>query len=556
MPSQTQSQVTDQSLNPPNCLQYIVKHRPFKYAVTVIVVTLALVTRMTLLQWLGERAPLATFYPAVLLAALYGGAMTGLFATTLSAVFASYFCMSPLGSFSIENPFDIFLLSIFIGFCGLISLLSEAIQRYRTRWRETEKELYLANGRKHSEDALRESEEQFRVMFDMASVGMAQADDAGHFLRVNKRFSEITGFPTEELLGKKFTELTHPDDQESDLEAFQRAWRGQIPYYLAEKRYIRADGAVIWVRVNAAIVRDVAGNPLRTVAAIEDITERKRAEEKLAEANIQLEQRVVERTAALESTLKELKEKESLLVQQNRLAAMGEMLNNVAHQWRQPLNVLGLHLQQIPFLCEGNVNETSIIHNVDEAMNHIQHMSRTIDDFRNFFRPNKERISFNLQEAINQTVNLVHDSFKYNNINLELHVDRDVWVLGFPNEFCQALLNILQNARDVLLEREIPAAKVGISAGKQGGSAFIAIRDNAGGIPDDIVGHIFEPYFSTKGVQGTGIGLYMAKSIIEANMGGHVAVRNGPEGAEFSIILPENNKEVRSQGTTLISAPR
>lgn len=270
-----------------------------------------------------------------------------------------------------------------------------------------------------------------------------------------------------------------------------------------------------------------------------DFLERKKAEEQLRKAHDDLERRVEERTAQLEQVIMELQKKDALLLQQNRLAAMGEMLNHIAHQWRQPLNVLGLHLQQIPFFCEGPEQGKKLIENsVEEGMKLIHHMSRTIDDFRNFFRPNKERIRFSVSEAIEQTVSLLGDSFKYSNINLEVRIRDDLHLDGYPNEFCQSLLNILQNARDALMQKEVTGGSIQIAAGISDDRNFISIRDNGGGIPEQYMGRIFEPYFSTKGGQGTGIGLYMTKAIIEGSMGGEVVACNHADGAEFFLTFP------------------
>lgn len=270
-----------------------------------------------------------------------------------------------------------------------------------------------------------------------------------------------------------------------------------------------------------------------------DFIERKNTEERLRSTHADLERRVEERTAQLEHMVAELQKKDAMLLQQNRLAAMGEMLNHIAHQWRQPLNVLGLHLQQIPYFCARDEDGKDMIEkSVEEGMKLINHMSCTIDDFRNFFRPNKERVSFNVSEAIQQTVNLMADSFRYNDIDVQVCARNDLRIDGYPNEFCQSLLNILQNARDALLERQVAPGHVWIAAERNDKTIFISIRDNGGGIPEHLMGRIFEPYFSTKGGQGTGIGLYMAKAIIEGSMRGDVAVCNHADGAEFIITFP------------------
>jgi len=166
----------------------------------------------------------------------------------------------------------------------------------------------------------------------------------------------------------------------------------------------------------------------------------------------------------------------------------------------------------------------------------IQHMSRTIDDFRNYFRPDKEKSTFKVTEAIENTLSLIEDSFKNQHIDIEVVAKNEPVIYGYRNEFAQALLNILNNARDALTERSIDAPKVIITIYTEDNRAIVTVTDNAGGIDKEIMGKIFDPYFTTKGPQsGTGVGLFMSKTIIEKNMGGRLVARNIANGAEFRI---------------------
>jgi len=251
------------------------------------------------------------------------------------------------------------------------------------------------------------------------------------------------------------------------------------------------------------------------------------------EAERALSEETAERLQAIEA----LRDKEQILLQQSRLAAMGEMIGNIAHQWRQPLNALGLTVQQLRMFHDlGELNRNSLDNIVTNSMDIIRHMSRTIDDFRNYFRPDKEKVKFRLSESMSDTLSLVSASFKNQFIGIELVAKDDPVVYGYRNEFAQALLNILNNARDVLTERKIVNPGVTISIGTEDERAVVIISDNAGGIPEEIMAKIFDPYFTTKGPQsGTGVGLFMSKSIIEKNMGGRLTARNTGEGAEFRI---------------------
>lgn len=282
------------------------------------------------------------------------------------------------------------------------------------------------------------------------------------------------------------------------------------------------------------------------------LQERKRAEEELRRAKDELEIRVSERTRELErayadlrleserrvAAVEDLRRKDQLLLQQNRLAAMGEMLGNIAHQWRQPLNKLGLLVQELPVIYEkGQLSNEYLQETTEKAMQVITAMSRTIDDFRNFFRPDKEKISFLAKDVVRTAISLLDASFKNDQIELLVQED-DVVVEGYPNELSQVILNILINAKDAFLERSTENPQIIISVFRENGRPAIAISDNAGGIPEAIIGKIFEPYFTTKGPdKGTGIGLFMSKTIIEKSLNGSLRVRNTATGAEFRIVL-------------------
>jgi signal transduction histidine kinase len=251
------------------------------------------------------------------------------------------------------------------------------------------------------------------------------------------------------------------------------------------------------------------------------------------ELNETLEKRV------LEEKLKQ-KEQEQILIQQTRLAAMGEMIGNIAHQWRQPLNALGLVFQNLKFSYEiGELNDEVINRTVGKANILTNSMSKTIDDFRNFFRPNKEKEYFDINKGVLNAIDLVESTFEHHNIKLEKNFEeKKVEVLGFPNEFSQVILNIISNAKDALVENKIENPIVKIETKIQDEFVYVSIKDNAFGIKDEIINKIFEPYFTTKHeVQGTGIGLYMSKIIIEKNMNGQIIVENTHEGANFIIKL-------------------
>ena len=253
----------------------------------------------------------------------------------------------------------------------------------------------------------------------------------------------------------------------------------------------------------------------------------------LKELNEGLEERVKEE-------IKKQQKQEQLLIQQSKLAAMGEMIGNIAHQWRQPLNALSLVLQNINFAYEmDDLNEEFMNKSIEKANLLTNTMSKTIDDFRNFFKPNKQEVEFFLSDAVKNAISLIESTFQHHNITVESKINDDVNIKGFPNEFSQVIVNILNNAKDAIIENKISSGNVLINVEKIENNAVISIMDNAGGIPDNILEKIFNPYFTTKEEgKGTGIGLYMSKTIIETNMNGKLEVENIENGAKFTIIIP------------------
>jgi PAS domain S-box-containing protein len=257
------------------------------------------------------------------------------------------------------------------------------------------------------------------------------------------------------------------------------------------------------------------------------------------------ERALFEETSERLMAMEALREKEQMLIQQSRQAAMGEMIGNIAHQWRQPLNTLGLEIQHLLLFYDlGEFDREFLSKGVSRSMELIHHMSRTIDDFRNYFTPDKEKAEFQAVDAINNTISLLKGCFKNPKIDIEIVAKGSPMVYGYQNEFAQVILNILVNARDALVEREINDPGVLITLSSEPSCTVVTVADNAGGISKEIMSKIFDPYFTTKGPQhGTGLGLFMSKTIVENNMGGRLTVRNSPVGAEFRIEV-DNGTQV------------
>lgn len=263
-----------------------------------------------------------------------------------------------------------------------------------------------------------------------------------------------------------------------------------------------------------------------------DITKRKQVEKELELLNRTLEARVSEMVV-------DLRRKDQTMVKQNSLAAMGEMISNIAHQWRNPLNNVALIIQHMQEEYDyGTLTSEDIHRNIHDAMEVLMQMSQTIDDFRSFFRTDKEKRKFLISEAVNRSMTLVSATLKSHNIQVEIITDDDVAVIGYQNEYSQVLLNFFSNTCDASIEHSMANHRILIHITRENERSVLYFRDSCGGIPDDVLPKIFEPYFTTRGPdKGTGIGLYMSKMIIEQNMNGYLTASNVDGGAEFKIVV-------------------
>jgi signal transduction histidine kinase len=253
-----------------------------------------------------------------------------------------------------------------------------------------------------------------------------------------------------------------------------------------------------------------------------------KSKEELLGTNNELQKEIIKR-----------KEQETILVQQSRFIAMGEMISMIAHQWRQPLNSIGLIVQNLELRAKmSGTDDKSLSDNVDKVMKILEQMSKTIEDFRNFFKPNKSINSFSLYEMVNSVYLLIEDSLSAKGIDVKIEKS-DLQISCYESELSQVIINLINNSRDALADNKVDNPYINISFAQiDSDNVQIVIKDNAGGIPLEIQEKIFDPYFSTKEDRnGTGIGLYMSKVIIEKNMLGKLYFNNLENGVEFIIQL-------------------
>ena len=398
-------------------------------------------------------------------------------------------------------------------------------------------------------EELQESEEQFRAMFDVASIGIAQADvHTGQFLRMNQKMCTITGYSSDEMLRMRVAEITHPEDKQRDWEAFQRVVRGEAPDYRMEKRYVRKDGTVTWVNVNMTIIRDATGRPLRTMATIEDITERKQMEQQILRFNELLEQQVQQRTAQLEESNQELE------ASNKELEAF---TYTVSHDFRAPLRHLAGFAELLKGRSSGILDEKTR-HYIDVLQDSATHMGYLIDDLLDFSRIGRaELIKTNVspEEIIKEVMYALSEDVKGREIAWNIHQMSDVY--GDRSMLKLVFQNLISNALKFTSNKDKAEIEIGYYAEnpprpplpKEGKEENIGpdkemvfyVKDNGAGFDMQYVDklfNVFQRLHRKDEFRGTGIGLANVRRIIQKHRGRVWAEGKVGEGATFFFTLP------------------
>jgi PAS domain S-box-containing protein len=307
--------------------------------------------------------------------------------------------------------------------------------------------------------------------------------------------------------------VIHPDD----LPMIEKQFGDHLKDKKAIKmryRIVLYDKTIKYIEEHCSTRYDADGYPAISYGTIQDIT------------------------ASVESE-RQLDIKEKLLIEQSRLAEMGSMIGMIAHQWSQPINTISMLIQSLIVKYEREILDDDIIEVFDQKTSEqILLMSNTIDDFRNFFKPTNDKSDFSLNKAINTATSLLLILLTKHKVDLQITTDDDITLYGHQNELGQVIINIIHNAIDIMNSRKIENKIIKIITTRYEDRVKISINDNGGGIPDDVIGKVFDPYFSTKDeFKGTGLGLFMCKMIIEDHMNGEIKASNVEDGANFEIIL-------------------
>jgi len=365
------------------------------------------------------------------------------------------------------------------------------------------------------------NEQRLRLVMDKYIIS-SSTDLKGIIIDASQAFCTISGYNKKELIGKNHNIVRHPDmPKETFAELWKqikegKSWSGKV-------KNRRKDGSFYWVYANIDPLYN-ADNEIDSYISVRmDITENE-----LLNQKIQKEE-------------EKIKRQEEIMQQQHRLAQMGEMIAMIAHQWRQPLSAITAASVAISVKASRDkLDAQTAIELSTKIQEFSRHLSMTIDDFRNFFKSNKQKTSTDFKKISENVLSILEDSLKKNNIEVSCQYENVKEFVSYEGELKQVLLNLIKNSEDALIENNISEKKIMLIINKK----CLQICDNAGGIDATILSKIFDPYFSTKTKKdGTGLGLYMSKVIVEDHCNGILKVNNTIDGAMFEIILGDNNDE-------------
>lgn len=377
---------------------------------------------------------------------------------------------------------------------------------------------------------MRKKEKWFEHIFDNSGVGILIVDKNRKILEANKTLCDMLGYKYEELINQ------HANMLHISLESSERF--GKIAFNTVlksnsldlEYKFKHKNGEPFWIKITGDVIKDNQ----EVLWIITNINRRVKYQEELATLNDTLNSKI-------ENQVKTLREKDRQLQYQSRLAQMGEMLNMISHQWRQPLMSISATTSYLygKLLME-EFEKKEFIDELELIEDSAQHLSNTINDFRSFFKVDKEQILTSFEDIVDNTLKIIKPILSNNQVEVEVDFQSHATIYSLENEIKQVVLNILKNAEDAFIENGINNRRIKIKTFDKDDFAYLEISDNAGGIKKHHLDKIFDSYFTTKSsTNGTGLGLCMSRTIIEDNCNGELrACNNNQNGATFTIKLP------------------
>ncbi len=382
----------------------------------------------------------------------------------------------------------------------------------------------------------RKNEEQLRndrMILDSIGAYVYTKDLEGRYTYANRLVCELFRTPLDGVIGtddSKYFSLEISDDLKQNDNLVLREGK---TIETEECNVIAASGEVRYYFVAKKPLRDSSGRVTGMFGVSTDVTQHREMEDELKELTQNLKERV-------DTEVTKRMKHEQLLIQQSKMAAMGEMISTIAHQWKQPLNMIALFSQQINDVVEYDGADPQKLSEITQKiMVQVEFMGKTMNDFRDFFKPSHNITTFKTCELAKEVYRLTEAKMKKLQVALEIEEHQCFVVSELPNEFKQVIFNIYGNACDVFEERKTENRKIALFFEKRDGLGVMKIRDNGGGIPDELLpDKLFESYISTKGEKGTGVGLHISRMIIEEKFHGKLWAHNVDGGAEFVIELP------------------
>lgn len=472
-----------------------------------------------------------------------------------------------------DRIIGLIMILVFATIC--LILLGHLTEKNRKLQKEIEQ-------REKTEKKIIRSRQRYQAIFENSVLGITITDKDGLIMQVNDKWLNMMGYSREEVLNKNIMNFIAEDNKDADTELINKLMEDRLESYDLERKYVRSDGRVFWGHLFMTTIYDQDSEDKVKLGMVQDITNRKLEEEVLKRSEKRFRKIITEVASGISNTdeneideytdnivdgrnklllkleeinlelekmfkkeLDENKRKEALIIYQARLAAMGEMIGNIAHQWRQPLNNLGLIISNIQdAYTYGELTEEYLNSSVERCRNLIIKMSETIDDFRDFSNPHSEKEVFSVSERILTVIDLVEENLRFNNIKVELKDDLKIKGYGYPNQYLQAVFNIINNSIDALVSSKKENKKIEITISENENMVVADFEDNGIGLSKDIEDKVFDIYFTTKDkTKGTGLGLYITRTIIENHMNGYVEILGCDKGAKIRVSIPKIREE-------------
>lgn len=390
------------------------------------------------------------------------------------------------------------------------------------------------------EGELKRQQEFIKSIIENTPVVLFYKDKSGAYRICNRYFLEAFGLKSYDDVIGKTAETVMPKSLVANMVEIDEG----IHKGLYEKKSFECaldmGGKIHHLFINKVAFVDSSGDMQGIIGTAMDITELKEMEQSLRMFNEQLSEQVEHEVSERMKFKREADAKEKLLIQQSKMAEIGNMVGAIAHQWKQPLNVVSILTQNLIDKYEYNEMSLVVMRKFsDDIGKQVRFMSQTMDDFRNFFKPSKKKSDFPLKKAADDIYNLLKAQFEKLKIEIIVEGSGDVRVYGYPNELKQVVLNLINNAKDAILESQTGNGRIVIGVTQDNDFGILEVRDNGGGIPAELLpDKLFEQYVSTKGEGGTGIGLSMSKTIVVESMGGKIEAQNTEAGAKFLLFIP------------------